>query len=286
MNNTIGGFVAKIVKKDFVEALARGLDVIKAFSNTSPVMTCAQVAAKVGLARPTTHRLLLTLQSLGYVRNDASGFSLTPRVVDLGMAYISARSIWDSARPHMEELVKVADQSCSISQLDGSDTVYVARVSAPKILSMTVNVGTRSPARSTSMGDVLLAGLGDDELHHALSKPSLSTLKARLSRTDEELSLVLPQVRRQGWASSDERLSFGIRAISVPITDCQGRTAAALSIAVHSTEVTIDHLHESYLPLLQAAGEKIRADWAKINELPMSNTASEGNFASTSSELN
>ena len=108
------------------------------------------------------------------------------------------------------------------------------------------------------MGDVR-GGLGDDELHHALSRPSLSTLKARLSRTDEELSLVLPQVRRQGWASSDERLSFGIRAISVPITDCQGH-GCGIGIAVHSTEVTIDHLRAIYHFCKRQA--EIRADWA------------------------
>lgn len=262
--------MAKVVDKDFVEALARGLDVIKAFSMTSPVMTSAQVAVKTGLARPTAHRLLLTLQSLGYARNDSTGFSLTPRVVDLGMAYVSALGIWGLARPHMEELVKITDQSCSVSQLDGSDIVYVARVIVPKILSMTVSVGTRSPARSTSMGDVLLADLSDRELHRALTTPSLSTFKARLSRTNEELLAILPQVRQQGWAISDERLSFGVRGVSVPITDCHGRTTAALSTAVHATEVTVDQLRENYLPLLLAAAEKIGADWAKIEELPTS----------------
>ncbi|MHB1089872.1 MAG: IclR family transcriptional regulator domain-containing protein [Ilumatobacteraceae bacterium] len=277
--------MAKVVNKDFVEALARGLDVIKAFSMTSPVMTSAQVAVKTGLARPTVHRILLTLQSLGYARNDPSGFSLTPRVVDLGMAYISARGMWDIARPHMEELAKVTNQSCSLSQLDGSDSVYVARVTAPKIFSMTVNIGTRSPARSTSTGDVLLADLSDHELHHTLTMPSLSTFKARLSRTNEELSVVLPQVRRQGWAISDERLSFGLRAISVPIADCHGRTAAALSTTVHATEVTVDQLSENYLPLLLVVAGKIGADWAKIHELPASSITPTVNQTTMFSEM-
>lgn len=262
--------MAKTVNKDFVESLARGLDVIKSFSMTSPVMTSAQVAMKTGLARPTAHRILLTLQSLGYARNDPAGFSLTPRVIDLGMAYISGRGIWDIARPHMEELVKITNQSCLLSQLDGSDIVYIARVTVPKVLSMTANVGTRSPARSTSMGDVLLADLSDLELHQTLTMPSLSTFKVRLSRTNEELSVVLPQVRRQGWAISDERLSFGVRGVSVPIADSRGRTTAALSTAVHATEVTVDQLRQEYLPQLLDVAGKISADWAKINELPMS----------------
>lgn len=269
--------MAKEVNKDFVEALARGLDVIKAFSTTSPVMTSAQVAVKTGLARPTAHRLLLTLQTLGYARNDPSGFSLTPRVVDLGMAYISGRGIWEVAKPHMEELVKITEQTCSLSQLDGSDIVYIARVTVPKILAMTVGVGTRSPARCTSMGDVLLAELSDDERHRTLTMPSLSTFKGRQCRSNEEFSIVLPQVRLQGWAISDERLSFGLRGVSVPIADCHGRTTAALSTSVHATEVTVDQLREDFLPILLTMAGKIGADWAKINELPMSSVASDEN---------
>lgn len=262
--------MAKLVNKDYVEALARGLDVIKAFSVSSPVMTSAQVAAKTGLARPTTHRLLLTLQSLGYVRSDPSGFSLTPRVVDLGMAYISARGMWNVSRPHLEELVKKIDQCCSISQLVGVDTVLVAGVTTPKVLSFTMNVGTLSPARSTSMGDVLLADLSDEELQRTLSLPSYSNLNARTSRTDEEFSVILPQVRRLGYAISDERLSFGIRVISVPIADGHGRTAASLNTPALVSEVTVDQLRDDFLPLLLATAEKISIDFAKFDELPTS----------------
>ena len=262
--------MAKVVNKDYVEALARGLDVIKAFSMTSPVMTSAQVAIKTGLARPTAHRLLLTLLSLGYVRNDPSGFSLTPRVIDLGMAYISARGMWDIAKPHMEELAKITDQCCSISQLDGSDSVFVAGVTTPKVLSISMSVGSRSPVRSTSMGDVLLADLTDDEIRCTLSMPSKSNMKARFSRTDEEFLSILPQVRRQGFAISDQRLSYGIRAISVPIVDGRGRTMATLNIPAHVAEVSIDQMRENYLPLLLDAARKIGSDWAKFNDLPIS----------------
>ncbi len=265
--------MAKIVNKDYVEALARGLDVIKAFSMASPVMTSAQVAIKTGLARPTAHRLLLTLNSLGYVRSDPSGYSLTPQVIDLGMAYISARGMWDIAKPYLEELATITDQCCSISQLDGADSVFVAGVTIPKVYSIAMNVGTRSPVRSTSMGDVLLADLTEVELRRTLTMKSLATMKPRFSRTDEEFALVLPQVRRQGFAISDERLSFGVRAISVPIFDSRRRTAATLNLPAHVAEVTVDQLRENYLPLLLDTARKIGADWAKFNDLPISRIA-------------
>src|SRR6478672_11388494 len=119
---------------DFIEALARGLDVIRAFEPNHPTMTLSEVAAATGLARPTARRLLLTLEELGYIRAAGNQFSLTPRVLSLGMAYVGSLGLWDIARPHLERLVAATRESSSISQLDGSDIVYVARVAVPKLI--------------------------------------------------------------------------------------------------------------------------------------------------------
>ncbi|HEX5512086.1 MAG TPA: helix-turn-helix domain-containing protein, partial [Actinomycetales bacterium] len=118
---------------DFIEAIARGFDVIRAFDAQRPAMSLSEVAAATGLARPTTRRILLTLESLGYVRSTAAGFTLTPRVLELGLTYVQALGLWDIARPHLERLVARTGESSSIAQLDGSDIVYVARVAVPKI---------------------------------------------------------------------------------------------------------------------------------------------------------
>jgi hypothetical protein len=165
---------------DFIEAIARGLDVIRAFGPGQPVMSLASVAAASDLPRPTARRILLTLEQLGYVRQigghsagqlaagpggqpapgqPSGGYELTPRVLDLGMSYVLSRGLWEVARPHMAELVARTRESSSIAQLDGSDIVYVARVAVPKIVTLSVTVGTRFPALATSLGKVLLAAL-------------------------------------------------------------------------------------------------------------------------------
>jgi IclR family pca regulon transcriptional regulator len=128
---------------DFIEALARGLDVIRAFEPKRPTMTLSEVAAATGLARPTARRMLLTLEELGYIRTAQGGFALTPRVLELGMAYIGSTSIWEIARPHMEQLVGHTGESSSLAQLVGSDIVYVSRVAVPKIITLAVTIGTR-----------------------------------------------------------------------------------------------------------------------------------------------
>ena len=162
---------------DFIEALARGLDVIRAFHADHPRMTLAEVAAATGLARPTARRILLTLEELGYVRTAAGGHELTPRVLELGMAYVGALSLWDMARPHMETLVAATGESSSITQLDGSDVVYLARVAVPKIIALRVQIGTRFPAAVTSQGKVLLAALPPEQLDAVLALPSRSGIQ-------------------------------------------------------------------------------------------------------------
>src|SRR3569833_3153331 len=144
---------------DFVEALARGLDVLSCFGERRPRMTLTEVAAAAGLARPTARRLLLTLREMGYVRADDGLFALTPQVLRLGMSYVSALGLWDIARPHLEDLVARTGESSSMSQLDGSDIVYVARGSVPEIITLRVEIVTRFPALPTSQGKVLLGAL-------------------------------------------------------------------------------------------------------------------------------
>ena len=133
-------------------------------------MTLSEVAAETGLARPTARRILLTLQQLGYVRSEGGDFRLTPRVLELGTSYVESLGLWDVARPHMERLGAQTHESTSIAQLDGSDIVYVARVAVPKIVTLSVTIGTRFPALQTSLGKVLLAALPDDQVE--ASSPS------------------------------------------------------------------------------------------------------------------
>jgi IclR family pca regulon transcriptional regulator len=246
---------------DFIEALARGLDVIRAFAPHRPSMSLSEVAGITGLARPTTRRILLTLEELGYVRAANGTFALTPRVLELGMAYIGSTSIWELARPHMEKLVARTGESSSLAQLDGSDIVYVARVAVPKIITLAVTIGTRFPALQTSLGKVLLAPLSANSLEQTLSQPSRSGITPRWNPTAEERDCVLHEVRERGWAITDEQLARGIRSIAAPVYDRPDHVAAALNVSVHAAETSIETLTETYLPLLLQTATAISADW-------------------------
>ncbi len=253
---------------DFVEALARGLDVIRAFQPRRPAMSLAAVAAAAGLARPTARRILLTLQQMGYVRAADGGFELTPRVLELGMAYVLARNRWDLARPHMERLVARTRESSSVAQLDGSDIVYVARVAVPKIVTLAVTIGTRFPAMATSLGKVLLAALPPGVADRVLAEPGRSGITPRFQPSAQQRAEGLRDVRARGWALTDEELAPGIRSIAAPLRDGDGQVVAALNICVPAAETPMDVLADEFLPLLLQTAGAISADWASCQAVP------------------
>jgi IclR family pca regulon transcriptional regulator len=262
---------------DFIEAIARGLDVIRAFRAGHPVMSLASVAAASDLPRPTARRILLTLEQLGYVRQaggsagsgqSAGGYELTPRVLDLGMSYVLSRGLWEVARPHMEALGAQTRESTSIAQLDGSDIVYVARVAVPKIVTLAVTIGTRFPAMQTSLGKVLLAALPLAEAERVLAEPSRSGITTRWQPDAAERAAALREVRARGWALTDEQLAPGIRSVAVPLRDGEGRVIAALNVNSHAAETPLDVLIGKHLPLLLQAAGSISADWAACQGAP------------------
>ena len=261
---------------DFIEALARGLDVIRAFEPRQPAMSLAAVAAATGLARPTARRILLTLEQLGYVRAGERGFELTPRVLELGMSYVLSRSLWEVARPHMERLVARTHESSSIAQLDGSDIVYVARVAVPKIIALAVTIGTRFPAMQTSLGKIMLAALPPDEAERVLAEPSRSPVTPRWQPSLAERIAELREVRARGWSLTDEQLALGIRSVAAPLRDGDGKVLAALNVTVHAAETPVEVLTGEYLPMLLQTAGSISADWAACQVAPQVTVTADG----------
>jgi IclR family transcriptional regulator, pca regulon regulatory protein len=253
---------------DFIESLARGIDVIRAFAPDKRTMVLSEVAEATGLARPTARRILLTLEELGYARLEGAAWSLTPRILELGTAYVHSQGLWDVARPHMEDLVGQTGESSSIAQLDGSDIVYVARVAVPKIITFAVAIGTRFPALQTSLGKVLLAALTPEEVEQRLALPSRSGIQPRWNPTPEERDQHLREVRARGWALADEQLAAGIRSAAAPLRDGEGRVVAALNVTVHAAETSVETLTEVHLPRLLATAGRISHDLALRDAVP------------------
>jgi IclR family pca regulon transcriptional regulator len=245
-----------------VQSLERGLAVIRAFGEGAHALTLSDVARTTGLTRAAARRFLLTLADLGYVSFDGKYFSLTARVLELGYSFLSSLSLPQVAQPHLERLSAEVHESCSASVLEGTDIVYVARVAVSRIMTVSINVGTRFPAHATSMGHVLLAGLDTDALDQYLETARLSRLTSHTLTSADALRSELARVREQGYALVDQELEEGLRSMAAPVRDRRGRVTAAVNVSTHASRTTTEGVREQILPPLLAACGRIAADLA------------------------
>ncbi|WP_434114984.1 IclR family transcriptional regulator [Paraburkholderia caffeinilytica] len=241
----------------YVQSFARGLSVIRAFDATRPEQTLTDVAAATGLTRAGARRILLTLQTLGYVEAEGRLFRLTPKILDLGFAYLTSMPFWNLAEPVMENLSSQVHESCSAAVLDRTEIVYVLRVPTHKIMTINLSIGSRLPAYCTSMGRVLLAALDDEALEATLSSAPLYAHTPRTVTDKEELKKLIAQVRRQGWAIVDQELEGGLISLSAPIRNRQGRVIAAMNISGNAQRNSAKQMVKAFLEPLQQAAQTV-----------------------------
>jgi IclR family transcriptional regulator, pca regulon regulatory protein len=245
---------------DFVQSLDRGLAVIRAFGPDRERLSLSEVARATGLTRAATRRFLLTLVKLGYVRNDGREFSLRPRVLELGYAYLSGLGMPEVAAPHLEELVARVRESSSISVLDGHHIVYVARVPTKRIMTVAISVGTRFPVYATSMGRVLMAGMSQDELDRYLAEAEFEAFTARTVTDPDRLREIVRDVAKQGYAIVDQELEEGLRAIAAPIHGAGGTVTASINVSAHASRVSMAAMRADLLPAMLETARRIEAD--------------------------
>ncbi|MFE5286770.1 IclR family transcriptional regulator C-terminal domain-containing protein [Nocardia sp. NPDC056611] len=245
---------------DYVQSLGRGLAVIRAFDAGHPRRTLSEVAKDTDLTRATARRFLLTLVELGYMRTDGTLFWLTPRVLELGYSFLSSLTLPDVAGPHLETLAERVRESTSVSILDGNDIVYVARVPVSRIMTVSINIGTRFPAFATSMGRVLLADLDTDALERYLADAELSAFTDATITTLPELRDELDRVRADGYCVVDQELEQGLRSLAAPIRDREGKAVAAVNISTQSARYSTDEIHDRLIPALLDTGAAIELD--------------------------
>ncbi|MFR9780088.1 IclR family transcriptional regulator [Micromonospora sp. MS34] len=245
---------------EFVQSLERGLAVIRAFDAEHPQLTLSEVARTTGLTRAAARRFLLTLVELGYMRTDGRLFSLRPRILELGYAYLSSLSLPEVAMPHMEALVARVHESCSMSVLDGDEVVYVARVPTKRIMTVGISVGTRFPAYATSMGRVLLAAQPPGWLDDHLATAKLRPLTRRTITDPAKLRAALTKISAQGYAIVDQELEEGLRSLAAPIHGENGSVIAAVNVSAHASRGSSEVIRKELLPPLLETARRIEED--------------------------
>lgn len=244
--------------KDFVTSLARGLTVIQAFDKENSRLTLSDVAKRTDLNRATARRFLFTLNALGYVESNGKQFWLSPKILELGYAYLASQPIVDTVQPFIERVSNETGESCSVSVLDGQDVVYIARYLTHHIMSVTLNVGTRLPAFATSMGRTLLAQKDDDDVVETLSNCQLKKFTEHTIVDRDQLKEELSITRNRGYAIVNQELELGLRSVAVPIFNKRGQAIAAINVGTQSSRISEQELIDRILPSLQKAAKEIQ----------------------------
>lgn len=240
-----------------VRSFERGLRVIRAFGPGTPSMTLAEVGRSTNLNRATARRLLQTLEHLGYVRRRDDRFELTARVLDLGYAYLSSFGLPELAVPYLEELSEALHESSSVGVLDDTDVVYISRVAANRVMTVSIGLGSRFPAYCTSLGRVLLAALPDDHVAALWEASKPQPLTPKTVTTLEGLLGALQIVRGRGWAMVDQELEEGVRSIAAPILNGAGITVGAMNVSTHVTRTSKQELQRDFVPMLVRSAERL-----------------------------
>lgn len=235
---------------EFMTSLARGLAVLRCFADNERPMTIAQASRLTGLSRPAVKRCLHTLVRLGYAVQDSSHYSLRPKVLALGFAYLSSSSLAMRAQPLLDQLRDDLHESCSLGVLEEDDVYYVARAEVSRIMSIALRVGSRLPLYCTSMGRVLLAGLDRPAQLAYLQRVDVTSRTPQTVTKPALLLEVLRSVAEEGYAIIDQELEMGLRSIAVPVV-IDGRVIAAINVGVQADRISLPELRTRYLPALR-----------------------------------
>jgi IclR family transcriptional regulator, pca regulon regulatory protein len=232
--------------ESFVRTFARGLKVIEAMGRSTGGQTIANVAEAAAVPRTAARRFLMTLDELGFVKCEGRQYWLTPKVLDLGLAYLHTLPYWRNAQEVLEELCVAVRQSCAIAVLDGADVVYVQRLHSQRILPASPSLGSRVPAHAMATGRVLLSGLPAEQLaSHLAGTPGV---EAAVRRAGE-----------QGHAWVERELDAAVCGLAVPVRGAGGSIVAAIDVSLPAGAYDEARAVAEFLEPLRQAAARLRA---------------------------
>jgi IclR family transcriptional regulator, pca regulon regulatory protein len=243
----------------FVNSVAKGFEVLRAFDSESTEMSLSDLERKTGINKATVRRFALTLVDLGYLRLlPDNKFQLTPKVLDLGAHYLESLNLPDLALPILESIAAKVKESTNMAILDGPEVVYVLRVNAAKrIIEANLRVGSRLPFYATSLGKALVAWLPDEQRKNIWNSATIEAFTDKTITTFEDFEAHLATCRSQGYTEGNNELEVGLRSIAVPIFNRKGETIAAMNISTNMMRTSEKQIAETLLPVLLEGVKKL-----------------------------
>jgi len=241
---------------DFVQSIARGLSVIKAFGHSRERLTMAEIAHACQITRAGARRILLTLEDEGFARQEGRHFSLTSRILDLSRGY-APRSIWEAVRPHLQRVADALNESVSAGVLDGDDVVYMLRIPSTRCMHVDLTVGAHLPAHVSSMGRVLLAALPQEEFDAYVRRVSFRRYTPNTICDEARLRAAIDDIRRRGWCCNRGEVDEALWCVAAPLADRSGKVIAALHVSLSAYRATDDMIERQVVPALIKVAREI-----------------------------
>ncbi|SNS84626.1 transcriptional regulator, IclR family [Noviherbaspirillum humi] len=246
-----------IPKRDLIEGLMKGIDVISAFNGEARRMTVSEMAKTVGLTRTAARRYLLTLVHIGLAATDGKEFWLTPRVLNLGRSYLDSAHVPNAVVPFLQRLTQQLQESTNFSILDGPEVVYLTRVIAPRLVTAGFEPGTRLPAYTSTAGRVLLSTLSDPEIRAYLGGVELIAYTHMTVTDKDQLFRELQEIRHVGYAVTESQYELGMRGISVAVKNRRGALIGAISVSMNVASCSREEAISRCIPALQATANTL-----------------------------
>ena len=244
------------VEKRSASSLVRGLKVLECFGQQKHHRyTLSELARRLNMPKSSIYRVLKTLSQMDYLRYEehSKHYYLGVRVLSLGFDLLEGMELREIARPYMERISRECNKTINLAVLDRVEMVYVERISVRSIRAYNISVGSRMPPWNAATGKAVLAYLETPTVLRMLEKAKKEGV---FRGSEKKFMKILAEVRKNGFAVSDQEARRGILAIAVPLFSSKG-AVGAINLIAEPEDVSIDVLERDYAPKLMEVGSQL-----------------------------
>ncbi len=216
-----------------VGVIGKVLRILELLDQSPAGLQLKDVAAKTAMNKSTVHRFLSHLEAEAYLFRDAEGsYMLGPKLVRLGSGVNFQATIVNIARPTLEKLREVTDETVNLAVLDGSSILYLDVLESLHTFRLVSQIGMRRQLHCTSLGKAILASMDDENKKEEIFAAIEFTQEtAKSVTTVARLKRELAQTREQGYSLDDEEAVVGARCIGAAISGPDGKVLGAISVS-------------------------------------------------------
>jgi len=229
-----------------VQSLTRGLSLLEALARAEGGLTLTDVAQRVQLAPSTAHRLLSTLEKMGYVyqAGDLGRWYVGLQAFTVGTSFLANRDFVAQSHPYMRRLMEQSGETANLGILEGTDAVFIDQVQCREMMRTIVKLGSRVPLHASGVGKAIFAAMPDDEIEAILKVKGLPRITGNTITSPETMWAAIRVIRQRGWSFDDEEHALSTRCVAAPIYNEHAEVLGAISLAGPSSRLPDERIKQ------------------------------------------